>query len=139
MALNDPQEANTSHKSLSTAPVSFILEVSAVGMASLANSSRISKLLVFYPEPMPAHFTECPYCRKIYHSIHLHPLQIINDLEMSHISIFFPKCHTYIAIASLYIETIQNLLFCSLAFVVLSVLSQWFIRNGWNSKDVGKP
>lgn len=110
---NDPQEANTIHKPLSTAPVSFILVVSAVGMASLANSSMIheSVLLVFYPEPMPAHFTECPYCRKIYHSIHLHPLQIIIDFRDLSYFYFFSKLKIYIVISSLYIETILNLLY----------------------------
>lgn len=108
MAFNDPQEANTIHKPLSTAPLSFILVVSAVGMASLASSSMTfeSLLLVFYPEPIPAHFTECPRCRKIYHSIHLHPLQIINDFRDLSYFYFFPKLKIYIAIASFYIETI---------------------------------
>lgn len=110
--INGPQEANTIHKPLSTAPLSFILVVSAAGMASLANSSMIPEaaLLVFYPEPMPACGTQGPYCRKIYHSIHLHPLWIINDFTDLSFFYFFPKLSICIAIVSLYIETIWNLL-----------------------------
>lgn len=95
-------------------------------MASLANSSMIPEaaLLVFYPEPMPACGTQGPYCRKIYHSIHLHPLWIINDFTDLSFSYFFPKLSICIAIVSLYIETILNLLLnfflpllCSLFFL----------------------
>lgn len=58
----------------------------------------VQVLLVFYPEPMPAHFTECPNCRKIYHSIHLHLHQIINDFRNLLLFLFWTE---YIAILSL--------------------------------------